>query len=347
MTTAMQPSRSGQAELVQLSDLLLPFAIRSLATLGVADVLAAGPAPVESIAEAVGANTDALYRTLRFTAGRGVFTQLPDRVFALSPSAEYLRSDRPGNIRPRLMIDGGTESQLRILTEAVHTLRTGEPAYHKVLGVNPFEVMATDRAKAARFHKMQEQVLRAIAKDVNSTVDFSADQLVADVGGGTGTLVGSIVAEHPQLTGLLLDLPAVVAEAPPVLAELGVSDRCELVSGDMFQAVPAGADTYLLSNVLHDWPDDKALAILRNIRAGLGDQARLLTIEALIGDNPSQSARVLWQDFMMMIQGGGRERTAGEHEALLDQAGLRLVSVTPAGTGGTGHSILESRLKAS
>jgi hypothetical protein len=332
---------SAQAELAQMIQLLLPFAIRGLATLGIADVLASGPAPVEEIAKQVGANTDALYRTMRYTASRGVFTELPGRVFALTPAAEYLRSDVPGSMREMLTIDDSMTSRLRMYTEVVHTLRTGEPAQKKVKGTGPVTKGAGGRqVTATRYHRLSSPQKKI--DELIDIADFTADRSVVDVGGGDGRMIGTILAHHPQLTGVLLELPYAMEEAASVLDSLGVAQRCQTLSGDMFAEVPAGADTYLMSRVVHNWPDDKAVVVLANVRAAMPDHARLLIFEPLISVDGQQAAQVVQLDFMMLLNGGGRERSTDEHVRLLDRAGLRLARVTPAGAG---LSVLEARPK--
>jgi O-methyltransferase domain len=327
---AANDTKPGRSELSQLTQLYTSFAIRGLATLGVADVLASGPVPVEEIAEAVGGNTDALYRTLRFTASVGVFTELPGRVFALNPAAEYLKSEAPDTMRSRLMIDDNTLTRLQMLMEMPHTLRTGESGYHKVHGVGPFDA-GPKRSGTVRVavHPGSAQML---ANGLLEADDFTADRVVVDVGGGTGSMIGAVLARHSHLDGVLFDLPVVIDGAPEVLGPLGVTERCKLIGGDMFQGIPDGGDVYLMSFVLHDWADDKAAIILANLRAAMTDEARLLVVEPLISEGP-QAAQSIQQDFMMLVNGGGRERTAAEHAALLAQAGFRLTNMTPIHAG--------------
>jgi hypothetical protein len=324
---AIGESGSARAELMQLTQLFLPFAIRGLATLGVADALASGPATVETIAEAVNAEAGALYRTLHFTASRGVFTELPGKTFALNPVADLMRSDAPGSMRSRLMIDDGTANALRVLTEVTHTLRTGESAYRKVMGISPFEAIATGQRSGGRVIRRRNSA--GPVDGLLSKVDFGNDRIVADVGGGTGTMIGGILARYPDLQGVLFDLPSVVEHAAPELESLAVKQRCQVVGGDMFREVPADADTYVLSNVLHDWPDEQAKVVLTNIRKAIPDNGRLLVLESLVGDEPERVAQIAQQDFMLLLNTGGRERTAGEHEALLQEADFRVTSVTP------------------
>ena len=340
MMTVPSDIQEARAELVQLTQLLLPFAIRGLATLGVADVLADGPAPVGKIAEAVGADPDALYRTMRFTASHGVFAEGPEYTFGLTPRAEYLRGDVPGSMRGGLMMGAGTATQLAVFGEIVHTLRTGESGYHKLNGVSPFQAMASDRPMAKRVGGQLQRSSQRLSASVTEAVDFGADRVVADICGGTGTMIGTILARYPDLSGVLLDLPPVVEEASEVLADLGVAGRCRVVGGDMFTEVPAGADTYLLSCVLHDWADDQAVAILAQVRQAMPGTGRLLVVEAVIGAGGTPTALALQADFSMLVYGGGRERSRSEHAAVLERAGFTLVGITPTSSG---FSVLQAR----
>jgi hypothetical protein len=340
MQTTSGEGQAARAELTRLSQLLLPFAIRGLATLGVADVLASGPLPVQAIAGTVGADTDALYRTMRFTASHGVFAELPDRVFELTPCAEFLRGDVPGSMRQGLMLGEGTASQLQIYSEIGHTLRTGESGYQKLTGTSPFQAMATNQTMARRIGGQMQDSARRLGENLADAVDFSGDQLIADVGGGTGTLIGTVLARYPHLSGVLLDLPPVVSGAPDVLESLGVASRCQVIGGDMFQEVPAGADSYVLSCVLHDWPDDRAAAVLSQVRAAMPDSGRLLIIEAVIGGDGTPTALAVQADFAMLMYGGGKERNASEHTTLLAQAGFELADITPTASG---FSVLQAR----
>ncbi len=369
-----------RVDLYQKAQLLLPFAIRGLATPGVADVLAAGPAPVEEIAKKVDADPDALYRTLRYTARKGVFKELPGREFAMSPNAECLRSDTPGSMRRMLMMGDDADRQFGAFTRVVQVLRTGEaerlggprivvteagPASggeregdtegrpkeqskeqsKEQLGEGPPgrrepEGQSKGQSKGqprGRFCRLADP--RQFDAVIDA-VDFTADEVVADIGGANGAMLGAILARHPRLRGILFDRPEVVEHAPALLEGLSVADRCQVLGGDMLEAVPSGADTYLMSNVLHSQPDDRAATTLANVRAAMAGTARLLIMEAVVSGLGDEDASAVEMDFMLMLQGPNRERTADEHEALLGRAGLRLTGITPLASG---FSILEAR----
>ncbi|MEV0262431.1 methyltransferase [Streptomyces sp. NPDC050617] len=358
-----------RVDLYQKAQLLLPFAIRGLATLGVADALAAGPKPVEEIAEEVGADKDALYRTLRYAARKGVFEELPGREFAMTPNAECLRSDAPGSMRRMLMMGDDSDTQFGAFTRVVQVLRTGEaerlgPLRRIVVtegggpaadGQPPAESegrQSQERPKEQQGEQQREQQ-RERPKGrfcrlqdprqfdaVLDAVDFTSDGVVADIGGANGAMLGAILVRHPRVKGILFDRPQVVEDAPALLDALSVADRCQVIGGDMLEEVPSGADTYLMSNVLHSQPDERALATLANVRSVMAEGARLLIMEAVVNDLGDEDASAVEMDFMLMLQGPNRERTAAEHAALLARAGLRLAGVTLLASG---FSVLEAR----
>jgi hypothetical protein len=313
--TVMQMARAYQ----------LSQALYVAAKLGVADVLAAGPLDAEAIAGAVGARVSPLRRVLRALVAAGVFCELDDGRFAINDAAEALR----GGTRD-IVINFG-EEMYRSFGELLHTVRTGETAFDRVYGAPLFEYYAANpETEASAAARMLARTLPAAREFAASDVLRDA-RIVVDVGGGTGTLVAEVLRQRPEIAGVLLERPGMLALAETYLAEQGVADRCELVEGDFFASVPAGGDVYVLKSVLHDWDDERCIAILRTCRAAMADAARLVIVELILAEQmtpspPMLSAALL--DLIMLAYAGGRERTEAEFTALLDQAGLRLAGTT-------------------
>ena len=157
--------------------------------------------------------------------------------------------------------------------------------------------------------------------------DFSAYPTIVDVGGGHGPLLAAILAAAPASRGVLYDLPSVVANAPSLLRKQDVADRVRIAEGSFFDSVPPDGDAYVLKNIIHDWPDEKAMQILRNVRAAAGPRATVLLVEFVIPrhdrDFPGK-----WVDLEMMLNLGARERTAAEYRDLLSPSRI------PDDTGG-------------
>ena len=307
----------------------LSQALYVAAKLGVADVLAAGPQAAEAIADAVGARGSPLRRVLRALVAAGVFCELEDGRFASNEAAAVLRADAPGRMRDVVVNFG--EEMYRSFGELLHTVRTGETAFDSVYGAPLFEYYAANpETQASAAARMLARTLPAAREFAASDVLRGA-RTVVDVGGGTGTLVAEVLRHHPEIAGVLLERPGMLALARDYLSEQGVADRCELVEGDFFASVPAGGDIYVLKSILHDWDDDRCVAILRTCRAAMHEAARLVIVELVLPErmdasSPMLSAALL--DLIMLAYAGGRERTEAEFTQLLDQANLRLASTT-------------------
>ena len=305
-------------------------AINAAATLGIADLLEDGEKSVDELAEAAGADAASLYRLLRALASVGVFAEQADDRFGLTPTAEYLRSDVPGSIRAWAMFIGRppTWSAWAYLPDSI---RTGEPAFPKLYGTSSWEYRASRPEESAIFDAAMTGLSAGAAEAVVRGYDFSGIGIVADVGGGQGELLAAVLAANPNLRGILFDQPHVVAGAKDLLERAGVADRCEVVGGSFFEAVPEGAYAYLLKSVIHDWDDAASIEILKKCRAATKNSGRLLLVERVVrpGNEPDPAK---FSDLNMLVELGGRERTAEEFGRLYSEAGFRLTEAIPTGS---------------
>lgn len=217
----------------------------------------------------------------------------------------------------------------------MHSVKTGEPAFPEVYGMTTWEYRASHPEESALFDGAMTGLSLAEAEAVVRSYDFSGIGVLVDVGGGKGALLAAILAANPALSGILFDQPHVVADAKDLLERAGVADRCEVVDGDFFKAVPkavpGGADAYLLKSIIHDWDDALAIEILRKCRAAMADSARLLLVERGIRPaNEPDPAKFI--DLMILVMLGGRERTAEEYERLYTEAGFKLTNTIHTGS---------------
>src|SRR5581483_2901478 len=185
-------------------------------------------------------------------------------------------------------------------------------------------------AEAGQVFNAAMTALGAAAENpaVIAAYDFSGVGRVIDIGGGHGSLLTSILTAYPRVKGVLFDQPAVIESARSQIQEAGVADRCELVGGDFFDAVPPGGDVYLLKRIIHDWDDERSVAILKHCRRAMGAEGKLLVVEAVLppGDEPSPGKLV---DVVMLTILTGRERTAAEYGTLYEAAGFDLTRILP------------------
>ena len=304
-------------------------AIYVVTELGIPDRLADGPVSCAELARDAGAHEASLYRVLRLLAGLGVFSQAPPGSFGLTILGHRLRSAAAASMRSWALL-AGTVGGCQPFEHILHTVRTGQPGFDAAHGMPLFEFLAQHPADATVFDAAMLERTAMFAPSVAAGYDFSDIRTVVDVGGGRGILLAAILRGHGHLQGTLFELPAVAAGAKAVLAAAGLTDRCEVVAGDFFHGVPAGADCYLLANVLHDWDDTRAAEILASCRNATTRHGRVLIIERLIPDNPAEALPVLLSDInMLVLSPGGRERTNSEYRRLLHAAGLRPSIIQP------------------
>ncbi|WP_322938220.1 methyltransferase [Nocardioides bizhenqiangii] len=298
------------------------------ARLGIADLLGDGPLTSDELADATGSDPDALYRVLRVLAVRGIFAELPERRFAITPISDLLRTQHPASQREIAVFDAGP--WYRAYGALAHTVATGENAFRHVHGMSLFEYLADHPDEARMFDRRMTSFSTAEIPQIVEAYDFSGVRTVVDVGGGEGRLMSAILRAHPALRGVIFDQPHVVGGAGNTLRQDGVADRCTTVGGDFFEGVPEGADLYLLKWIIHDWEDEDAVKILSHCARAMNPEGRVVLAEVVIGaPNSGDDGPLL--DVHMMVLPGGRERTEAEFAELFAAAGLRLTRaiVTP------------------
>ena len=304
----------------------LSQAISVAASLGVPDSIAAGSRDVDAIARAVDADAPTLYRLLRLLAAAGVFHEDGERRFSLTDLGFALRRDVAGSVRDQAILYG-RPYMVSTWASLEHTIRTGENTFTAVHGEDIWAWRGRHPDESMIFNRAMASISAPVSAAVAAAGDFGSVGSVADIGGGSGTLIAAILGAHPHLQGIVFDQPHVVGEAGPVLDAAGVSDRCELVGGDFFAAVP-GADVYLMKAILHDWSDEDAIRILRTIRASAASDARLLIVERVLGGPNEDLMGKLW-DLQMLVMPGGRERTLDEWRQLFSAGGFHFVGTKP------------------
>ncbi len=280
------------------------------ADLRLAQGLTAGPVSHVELAQERGVDADALYRVLRALASDGIFQETEPGVFGNTAASELLARDGWNDFAH---LFGG------VWLEAVAALdASGEPSFPRVhggefwawLAAHPPQRAAFDRAMAQGWETRLDRLKR---------IDWRDDELVVDVGGGNGSLLVALLERHPKLRGIVFDLPETVRD------EQALGHRLQFVAGSFFESVPGG-DTHLLATILHDWDDGSAKRILENVRAAAGK--RMIVLESVIepGNAPDGAK---WLDLLMLTLAGGRERTADQWRAMLEDTGWRVMRIDP------------------
>ncbi|MEU6121390.1 methyltransferase [Streptomyces sp. NPDC047123] len=319
--------RDAAGQLVELAlGHLFSAALRTAARCRIADHLAAGPRTAEQLAARTGTDPGHLRRVLRYLATRGLFREGGGGAFHLTPLADAIRTDVPDSLHAAVLMLTDP-SFVRNSAGLEETVRAAGPSFARLFGKPFFDHLAGDPELRELFDAGMTSLSGPVDAVIAGTYPFPEKGTVVDVGGGRGGLLRAVLRGRPGLTGVLYDqAPAVSTH---VLADDdGVRGRWRAEAGDFFAAVPEGGDLYVLKQVLHDWPDEACLRILRNCRAVMAPDARLLIVDCVlpVGNEPHVGKTL---DVAMAAIVDGRERTEDEFAALLVGAGLRLTRILP------------------
>jgi hypothetical protein len=309
-----------------------------LGELRVADHLAAGPLPVEELAASTQSDASALYRVLRCAEAVGIVAKGEDGCFGLTALGEGLRSDRLGGLRPMVLFSAADFVRLPY-AEILHSVRTGQPAFDRVFGMSFYAYLEAHPEVGQDFERFLAHWSRQLSERFAGQLALRRFRTVADVGGGDGYFLATLLRDHAEVSGTLFDLAPVAARARTLLAEHGLADRVTVVGGDFFSdPLPPGCDAYILKSIVHNWPDQQARAILRRVRQAIGDgSGRLIAIDQVVPAGSSwDHAKVI--DIDMLVLFGGMERDLEEWNQLFAATGFELVNQP-----GDGWTLLECR----
>ena len=305
-------------DLWSLCDLSTPWCVHVVATLRIADHIAAGNTGIARLAAACGADQESLYRVLRHLASKGVFEEPWPAQFALNDAARALMEEP---VRLSLDLDSFGGRMAHAWGTLLSAVRTGRPAYHEAFGRDFWADLDAHPHLAAAFDALMGPAGHGVPDPdvLIDPVDWDSVRTVVDVGGGTGALLAEILRARPKVRGILVDLPGTVARSAEIFQTAGVIDRVTTVGQSFFDPLPGGADVYLLKNVLSDWPDPQAVALLRRCANAARPSGRVVAVRGV-----SEEAS---PELLMMVLVGGKARTLESFRELARQAGLEVTAV--------------------
>lgn len=296
------------------------------AKLGLADLLKDGPKTADKLAKATGVHPPSLFRVLRALAAVDVLTQSDDNRFGNTPMSETL-IDGPGSLRWFAMTELG-EEHYPAWGELMHSVRTGQIAFDKAFGEPVWQFFAKNPENARIFNNAMSGMTAQAEQALHAAYKFEGINTIMDVGGGHGGLITSILERNPTMKGILLDSPEVVEGARPKLEAAGVHERCQIVGGNFFEAVPEGADAITMKWIIHDWNDEQSITIMKNCAKALPSNGKLILVEAVVppGDEMHFAKFI---DLNMLVMTGGKERTEEEFRQLYEASGFKLTRIVP------------------
>lgn len=312
-----------QAIMEMSSAFILSRAIHVAAQLGVADHMTQGACTLDTLAENVSADPQALYRLMRLLASYNIFCEEQNKCFSLTPLAIPLLSDHPESLRAWLMHHDSDEMRWRAYGNMTYSVKHNAPAFNHLFEQGYFDLISQNPSMAAGFDEgmknisMQEETLLAQA------YPFGSYETIADIGGGKGNFLAQVLMLNENLQGILYDLDHALTSAKSYLATTTCSHRISCKAGSFFESIPGNADVYVLKRILHDWNDEQCIAILQNCKNAMKPGARLLIIDAIVStDNQRDFTKDI--DIAMLVLFGGKERTLQEWQSLIDAVGLRI-----------------------
>ena len=293
--------------------------------LGIPDRIALEPKDAESLARETGTHPQRLFRVLRALASVGVLAMDETSRFGLTDMGRLLTTDSKGSLAAPALFAG--EEAYRAWGDLLHSVRTGETAFDHVYGMGHFDYLGQHPEASALFNRLMASSV-GWEGDPLAGYDLERHHVLVDVGGGKGVLIAQALRSFPRLEGILFDQSSALTEAPEVLRAAGVAERCRIIAGSAFDGVPPGGDVYVMSRILHDWPDEKAARLLANCRKVMAPGAVLLLVDGVLPEGVPPPSRA-WLDLVMLAVTGGRERTEKEWRGLLREAGFELTGFRP------------------
>jgi hypothetical protein len=304
-------------------ELLLQAANMSLADKFTGDE----PRSAKDLAAEYGMRHRELYRYLRALTGIGLLEFAGKDSFRLTDLGAALKTGAQGAARSAVIALVG-DMVKPAWKDFDNGLVTGDPGFEKAHGQSLFEYLQKNPGMATFFSETMVGFHGREPPAVAEAYDFSGIGSLVDVGGASGNMLGHVLSRHPNVRGVLYDLPHVVADAAALLASHGVADRVSIEGGSFFEGVPKGHDAYLLSHIIHDWDDSENATILKNVREAMKPDGKLLIVEMVLpeGNDPHMGKML---DMMMLLVPGGEERTSAEYAELLEPNGFRVTRVVP------------------
>jgi O-methyltransferase domain/Dimerisation domain len=326
--TQAVPAHVGILQL--LNGMHVAGAVACVAQMGIPDLLEGGPKSAEELAKEMGADAQALYRLMRATACVGVLAEEADGKFSQTPMSKVLCSNAKPGLR-NFATMYGREWHLRGWSELEYCVRTGKQAMEKIYGAHIFQFLKQHPEEGQHFHSAMTELSMIGGPAVVEAYNFEGIGSIVDVGGGHGFLLATILEKNPQMRGTLYEM-AHVAEGAKEGPLKRVMERCTLASGDMFASVPGGADAYIMKHIIHDWPDEKCVQLLKACRKGVNAGGRLLVVDHVIQPgNNFEPGKFL--DLQMLVFPSGCERTEKQFRELFAAAGWKVSRIVPTVAG--------------
>jgi len=314
----------------ELADYIIPFTIRAMSELKVADCLRDGPKSIEAIAKEVGANESALYRSMLALASKGIFAETDEpSVFEQTPMSELLTTDDTYTLRDGYRL---LHADIKAWSRFDYSIRTGKACFDIVHDQDYWDFCSSHLDYSHMFDNAMATFTPLEFRAILASYDFSGIDTIVDIGGGNGRLISLLLKAMPDKKGILFDQPHVVDKAAAVLEAAGVADRCEIVAGSFLEGVPSGGDLYIIKRIIYDWDDDAASKILSNVAESMNEGGKVAVVDPVLTTGNASDPGTTYSriyDLLMLAMVSGHARSEAESAELYARSGLKLTQVIP------------------
>jgi hypothetical protein len=307
------------AVMEMIQNMWLSGAISVASELGIADILKKSPKNIDELAKITETKAEPLYRIMRVLASNGIFKEISNNTFATTPLGIALQEDQMKHFVDQHL----TKIHFQMFGELMYTAKTGNKSIELFIKGNLFDHISQSPELNEKFNKAMTNTAMMQAAAIVQVYPFSRYNSIVDIGGGNGFFMSTILSRFKKLKGTVFDLPHVVTEAPLFFEKYNISERASIIGGSFFDTIPPGFNLYIIKNILHNWDDESCIKILKNIKASLLPESKLLIMEACLKkDNNPSFAKMT--DLLMMAGLDGKERSLEEYHSLLQQAGFKI-----------------------
>jgi hypothetical protein len=305
---------------------ILP-SLRMAAELDIARLLEEHPMTIGQLAEKTGTNPEALMRVMRALCGEKIFRKGKNGTYKNTRLSRVLMEGK-GSIR-HMIIQHLSTVNWSSFNEFPYTLHTGKSAFSKVYGTTIYDYLSEHPMESALFDRSMTNLSEISVEPILSVYNFSKYPLIADIGGGEGLLLSSILFKNKGCKGILFDLPEALRNSGNIFERFGLPERITVIPGSFFEKIPAGADLYVLKNIVHNWNDDDCVKILSGIRTAMPEHGKVLILEMIIDETNRSSFAKLIDIQMMIFMENGKERSKAEFQSIIEASGLSLNRIIP------------------
>jgi hypothetical protein len=298
------------------NQVMISRALYVAADLDLADQVST-PLPLKQLADRVGVDCFGLQRLLRCLMEYGIFAYDQNGLVCNTVSSMLLQKDHPQTIRPFILHDDPT--RWNAIGNLGYSIKTGKASFDEIYHTDYFSYLKYNDLLSERFDEAMTIISQQEDKCIAQMINFNG--IVADIGGGKGQLLQRIGQYNKSVTQLILFDLAQVQDNVEVSGTVMTQ-----VAGSFFEPITVKADIFILKRILHDWDDEKALQILRNVSTAMIDENVLYIVDAVV-DQCQDKKLILDIDLRLMTIFGGQERTKAELEALCNAAGLEIVAI--------------------